>query len=56
MSISNVDLTDTEQNSLDEAFGKMHEKVNSLFFCIFLFRKLSTLSFSQKIIFLFVMK
>ena len=31
MSISNVDLTDTEQNSLDEAFGKMHEKVNSFF-------------------------
>ena len=29
MSISNVDLTDTEQNSLDEAFGKMHEKVQS---------------------------
>ena len=29
-SISNVDLTDTEQNSLDEAFGKMHEKVHSL--------------------------
>ena len=36
MSISNVDLTDTEQNSLDEAFGKMHEKVNS-FFLAFLF-------------------
>ena len=37
MSISNVDLTDTEQNSLDEAFGKMHEKVNSLFFAFFCF-------------------
>ena len=29
-SISNVDLTDTENNSLDETFGKMHEKVHSL--------------------------
>jgi hypothetical protein len=29
-SISNVDLTDTEQNSLDEAFGRMHDKVHSL--------------------------
>ena len=35
MSISNVDLTDTEQNSLDEAFGKMHEKVNSFFLHFF---------------------
>ena len=29
-SISNVDLTDTENNSLDETFGKMHDKVHSL--------------------------
>ena len=29
-SISNVDLTDTEQNSLDDAFGRMHDKVHSL--------------------------
>ena len=29
-SISNVDLTDTENTSLDETFGKMHEKVHSL--------------------------
>ena len=29
-SISNVDLTDNENNSLDETFGKMHEKVHSL--------------------------
>ena len=29
-SISNIDLTDTESNSLDEAFGKMHDKVHSL--------------------------
>ena len=29
-SISNVDLTDTEQNSLDEAFGRMHDKVSLL--------------------------
>ena len=29
-SISNVDLTDTENNSLDDTFGKMHDKVHSL--------------------------
>ena len=29
-SISNVDLTDSENNCLDETFGKMHEKVHSL--------------------------
>ena len=29
-SISNVDLTDSENNGLDETFGKMHEKVHSL--------------------------
>jgi hypothetical protein len=29
-SISNIDLTDTESNSLDETFGKMHDKVHSL--------------------------
>ena len=29
-SISNVDLTDNENNGLDETFGKMHDKVHSL--------------------------
>ena len=29
-SISNVDLTDNENNSLDETFGKMHDKVHSI--------------------------
>ena len=29
-SISNVDLTDSENNGLEETFGKMHEKVHSL--------------------------
>ena len=29
-SISNVDLTDSETNGLEETFGKMHEKVHSL--------------------------
>ena len=29
-SISNIDLTDNENNSLDETFGKMHEKVHSI--------------------------
>ena len=29
-SISNVDLTDSENNGLDETFGKMHDKVHSL--------------------------
>ena len=48
MSISNVDLTDTEQNSLDEAFGKMHEKVNSLFFCIFYVSKIKYTVFFAK--------
>ena len=28
-SISYVDLTDTEQNNIDDAFGMMHEKVHS---------------------------
>ena len=48
MSISNVDLTDTEQNSLDEAFGKMHEKVNIPFFVL---KIRYTVFFTKKFIF-----
>ena len=48
MSISNVDLTDTEQNSLDEAFGKMHEKVNSFFLHFFVSKIKYTVFFPKK--------
>ena len=48
MSISNVDLTDTEQNSLDEAFGKMHEKVNSFFLHFFVSKIKYSVVFPKK--------